>query len=331
MSVIVQNVKTKKYWLLTKGADNVIEKRTANTRSFKMSELQEALSSYSKQGLRTMVLAYREILEEEFFTLSKKIGNTENMTPYRRQEELNTIYENVESKLVVVGATAVEDELQEKVSQTIQAFVERGVKVWMLTGDKLETATNIAYSSQIINDKDKLLIVNKVEDFLEKEMIEELLGHSIRKGSQMDINLYEEGRIAMAISGEILWVIFNEPDYKKNFIKFLENVDIVIAARVTPGQKAEIVKLVKEHVEGAKTLAIGDGANDVNMIISSDVGVAIYGKEGRQANRVADFSISEFKHLGPLVIHYGADMYKRNSTYALYNFYKNYLVLFPSI
>lgn len=346
MSVLVEDLQENKYLLLTKGADDVIEKRSSQCRFFSIEDLQDTITSYSRQGLRTMLLSYKEVSEQEFKKYTSKIENTENMTPYRRKEELNSVYEAMERNLIVVGATAVEDQLQENVAETIDALTQRDVCVWMLTGDKLETALNIAFSSQLISEEDEVLTVNNVEDFSKEGQIEEILKKSRKEGRISLIvknrkfsseenygrkDLGNRKKLCMAISGEVLWVIVNEPEFKQDFIKILKNLDIVIAARVTPGQKAELVKLVKENVEGAKTLAIGDGANDVNMIITSDVGIAIYGKEGRQASRAADFSVSEFKHLGPLMIHFGVDMYKKNTDYALYSFYKNYLLIFPSI
>lgn len=205
----------------------------------------------------------------------------------------------------------------------------------MLTGDKLETAINVGYSSNLIKENDNLITVSNVADFSEGNSIQklkkEVSGNYLKDIDNPDNFELDTPRMCMAISGEVLWVVINEPQYKEEFVEILQKLDIIIAARVTPGQKAELVKLVKESVPKSRTLAIGDGFNDVNMIITSHVGVAINGKEETQACRVADYSISEFKHLGPLIIHYGSDMYRRNSDYAQYNFYKNFLIAFPSI
>ena len=335
MSVVIKDMKTGKYRLLSKGADDVLMKRSISCECFTKENLQETINSYSKLGLRTMVLAYREIGQDEFTKLRDSVQSTNGMKPYRRFEELDNIYEQTEQNLTIIGATAVEDQLQDKVASTIEEFSKRNICLWMLTGDKLETAINVAYSSNLIKEQDNLIEVSNVADFSEgkniKQLKKEVSVNFLKDLDNPDNFDMENPRMCMAISGEVLWVIINEPQYKEEFLEILQNLDIIIAARVTPGQKAELVKLVKENITNSRTLAIGDGFNDVNMIITSDVGVAINGKEDTQACRVADYSISEFKHLGPLVIHYGSDMYRRNSDYAQYNFYKNFLIAFPSI
>jgi phospholipid-transporting ATPase len=106
---------------------------------------------------------------------------------------------------------------------------------------------------------------------------------------------------------------------------------VVVAARVTPGQKAEFVSLVEKSIPEAKTLAVGDGANDVNMICTAKVGVAIYGKEGLQASTASDYSIPEFKMLKPLLLHHGSEFCRINQNYIYYNFYKNFLLCMPQI
>ena len=331
MSVVIKNIKTKKYYILTKGADEVIEKRSIACEGFSQEDLRTMLLAYAREGLRTMVLAYRELKAAEYERCKEEIGKTETMHMYQKKESLNTIYEEMERQLIIVGATGVEDQLQEGVAAVIGAMVEREICVWMLTGDKLETAVNISYSSKLLNSEDKLIQVKSIEGFTQNEELKSVLKSGLSVRNKKKRNREVEGRLCLAISGEVLWVIVSEVEYKKEFVKYLEYFDIVIAARVTPGQKAELVSLVKENVPRAKTLGIGDGANDVNMIITSDVGIAIYGKEGLQASRVADYSISEFKHLGPLLLHYGPDFYKRNQNYAMFNFYKNFLLIFPNI
>jgi len=328
MSVVVKNLQDGKYYLLTKGAEEVLIPRSKTCKSFSKEQLDETLDCYSKLGLRTMVLAYKELSEEDFEVATSRFINTESMSTVRRQEELDSIYEDLEQNLIIIGATAVEDQLQENVRDTIKCFSERGIKVWMLTGDKMETAINIAYSSSLIEEKDNLVTIKKVEDFYDEDLFNLFDKH---KRGRFERHFLESSKICMAISGEVLWIIANEPQLKLKFCKVIEEIDLVIASRVTPGQKAELVKIVKENVKNSRTLAIGDGANDVNMIITADVGVAIYGQEGIQASRVADYSISEFQHLGPLIIHFGADMYRRNSDYSLYHFYKNILVGMPNI
>ena len=102
-------------------------------------------------------------------------------------------------------------------------------------------------------------------------------------------------------------------------------MDAVLACRVSPQQKGEIVSLVKARKPNKITLAIGDGANDVAMIMKAHVGVGIAGREGMQAARSADFAFGKFKFLRPLLFVHGREAYRRNSDIVLYAFYKNVL------
>lgn len=93
-------------------------------------------------------------------------------------------------------------------------------------------------------------------------------------------------------------------------------------SRVSPLQKALVVKLVKRHLK-AILLAIGDGANDVSMIQAAHVGVGISGVEGLQAARSADVAIGQFRYLRKLLLVHGSWSYQRISKVILYSFYKN--------
>lgn len=118
-----------------------------------------------------------------------------------------------------------------------------------------------------------------------------------------------------------------------DFMLLTENSSVVIACRVSPKQKAEVVRLVRKRKELEKkiitTLAIGDGANDVNMILAAHLGVGISGLEGQQASRAADYSVCQFQHLKNLLFCHGREAYRRNSFLVLYMFYKNVMLVLP--
>lgn len=117
---------------------------------------------------------------------------------------------------------------------------------------------------------------------------------------------------------------------RAQLFRLAECCKVVIACRVSPKQKAEIVNLVKEYKKDAITLAIGDGANDVNMITAAHVGVGIMGVEGNQAARASDYSMGEFKFLRRLLLVKGREFYRRNSILICYNFWKNFILVIPS-
>jgi phospholipid-transporting ATPase len=132
---------------------------------------------------------------------------------------------------------------------------------------------------------------------------------------------------ALIVSGESLLKI--RGDLKKIFIKVCERCKVVIACRVSPQQKADIVKMIRDFKPDARTLSIGDGANDVNMITAAHVGVGIAGLEGKQAVRASDYSIAQFSYLKKLLFVHGRECYRRNSTLICFNFYKNVLLVMP--
>lgn len=135
----------------------------------------------------------------------------------------------------------------------------------------------------------------------------------------------------MALGGSAFRVIYSDDNMRREFGSYIPYISVVVGARVTPGQKAEFVSLVRTSIPEANTLAIGDGANDVNMICTANVGVAIFGKEGLQASTASDYSIPEFRMLKPLMLHRGSEFCRVNQNYIYYNFYKNFLLCMPQI
>ena len=137
---------------------------------------------------------------------------------------------------------------------------------------------------------------------------------------------------AVIVGGEQLIKILKEQRTKKmqnEFVKLTDSCSTVLCCRVSPKQKALIVKLVKDYKPKIITLAIGDGANDVNMINAANIGIGISGLEGQQASRASDFSICQFKHLKHLMFVHGRECYRRNSLLVIYMFYKNIIYVLP--
>lgn len=105
--------------------------------------------------------------------------------------------------------------------------------------------------------------------------------------------------------------------------------DVLIASRVSPKQKADLIKLVKILQPDKGLLAIGDGANDVNMITTADVGIGIMGNEGQQAARASDYIIGKFSYLRRLMYVHGREAYRKNSYTIGYVLWKNFLYIMP--
>ncbi|KAI9599439.1 hypothetical protein BDF19DRAFT_470419 [Syncephalis fuscata] len=300
--------------LYTKGADTVILERLAPNNPFVEPTL-EHLEEYATEGLRTLCLAMREIPEEEYRQWSV-IYDKAATTLVNRSDELDKAAELIEKDLFLLGATAIEDKLQDGVPETIYTLAQAGIKIWVLTGDRQETAINIGYSCKLIQEDMSLIICNEETHWETKEFLEKKLNaiRSARSG-------FENEPLALVIDGHSLKFAL-EKDIELTLLELACMCKAVICCRVSPLQKALVVKLVKKHKK-AILLAIGDGANDVSMIQAAHVGVGINGLEGMQAARSSDFAISQFRFLRKLLLVHGAWSYQRLSKLILYSFYKN--------
>lgn len=114
----------------------------------------------------------------------------------------------------------------------------------------------------------------------------------------------------------------------EKFLHISKNCETVICCRVTPKQKADVVRLIKSNLNKV-TLAVGDGANDVNMIQEAHIGIGIYGQEGLRAVQASDYAIGDFKSLWKLLLVHGRWSYIRVADMILYFFYKNMIMTFP--
>uniref|UniRef100_A0A8C3NXP4 Phospholipid-transporting ATPase n=1 Tax=Cyanoderma ruficeps TaxID=181631 RepID=A0A8C3NXP4_9PASS len=216
--------------------------------------------------------------------------------------------------LLLLGATAIEDRLQAGVPETIATLIKAEIKIWILTGDKQETALNIGYSCRLISQSMSLILVN--EDSLDATRAS-LTQHCTSLGE----SLGKENDIALIIDGHTLKYALSF-EVRQSFLDLALSCKAVICCRVSPLQKSEIVDMVKKHVN-AITLAIGDGANDVGMIQTAHVGVGISGNEGMQATNCSDYAIAQFSYLEKLLLVHGAWSYNRVTKCILYCFYKN--------
>lgn len=327
--------------LYCKGADTVILERLSENNPFVEPTLMH-LEEYATEGLRTLCVAMREIPEDEYARWSQ-IYDKASTTLVNRAEELDRAAEMIEQDMFLLGATAIEDKLQDGVPDTIHTLQEAGIKVWVLTGDRQETAINIGYSCKLLNEEMSLIVCNEenhwdTKNFLEAKLKEindvrnrgEDLEVSDRDASIYMFLLYRLGLItylfcsqplALVIDGRALTFAL-EKDIEKILLDLAVLCKAVVCCRVSPLQKALVVKLVKKYIP-AILLAIGDGANDVSMIQAAHVGIGISGVEGLQAARSADFAISQFRYLKKLLLVHGAWSYQRLSKMIFYYFYKN--------
>ncbi|XP_055909383.1 phospholipid-transporting ATPase ID isoform X2 [Eupeodes corollae] len=169
MSVILR--RNNKLVLYCKGADNVIYDRLSSSQLDIKARTQEHLNKFAGEGLRTLVLAERH-LEEEFFNSWRRRQQEAAISLTDREDKLDAIYEEIECELQLVGVTAIEDKLQDGVPETIANLQMAGIKIWVLTGDKQETAINIGYSCQLLTDDfvDVFIVDGTSFDEVEKQL-----------------------------------------------------------------------------------------------------------------------------------------------------------------
>uniref|UniRef100_A0A452QUQ9 Phospholipid-transporting ATPase n=1 Tax=Ursus americanus TaxID=9643 RepID=A0A452QUQ9_URSAM len=295
MSVIVRTP-SGKLRLYCKGADTVIYDRLAETSKYKEITLKH-LEQFATEGLRTLCFAVAEISESDFEEW-RTVYQRASTSVQNRLLKLEESYELIEKNLQLLGATAIEDKLQDQVPETIETLMKADIKIWILTGDKQETAINIGHSCKLLRKNMGMIVINEGSLDVSNE------GNSHRHCTTLVMSFRKEN------------------DFKNDFPGLKLCRAKAVICWVSPLQKSEVVEMVKKQVK-VITLAIGDGANDVSMIQTAHVGVGISGNEGLQAANSSDYSIAQFKYLKNLLMVHGAWNYNRVSKCILYCFYKN--------
>lgn len=327
MSVLVRHPISREYILYTKGADYAImellgtpygEQLTGNRKNI-ATDTQQHLDCYAKEGLRTLCITKKVLSDKEYKSWSVKRQRALAAIDNREQLMMDTAAQ-IETNLTLLGATGVEDRLQESVPDTIMALREAGIQVWVLTGDKTETAVNIGYACRLLEDED-LVINMSCRSKITCTSILDCTLEEVRRYSEDPRNVDTAPAISLVIDGRTL-AISMSPDLRERFVDLAKRCRSVLCCRVTPLQKSAVVKMIREKLK-VMTLAVGDGANDVNMIQAADIGIGISGQEGMQAVMASDFAISRFKHLKKLLLVHGHWCHSRLATMIIYFFYKN--------
>ncbi|KAK4399890.1 putative phospholipid-transporting ATPase 9 [Sesamum angolense] len=330
MSVIVRDEEGK-LLLLSKGADSVMFERLAKNGREYEEETREHVHEYADAGLRTLILAYRELSEEEYKVFNEKFSEAKNSVSADREALIDDLTEEIEQDLILLGATAVEDKLQQGVPECIDKLAQAGIKIWVLTGDKMETAINIGYACSLLRQGMKQITITldapeiiALEKMGEKNAIAKASKQSVLRQITEGKNQVAKSSteaFALIIDGKSLAYAL-EDDVKKLFLELAIGCASVICCRSSPKQKALVTRLVKEGTKKT-TLAIGDGANDVGMLQEADIGIGISGVEGMQAVMSSDIAIAQFRFLERLLLVHGHWCYRRISSMICYFFYKN--------
>ncbi|KRZ16504.1 putative phospholipid-transporting ATPase ID [Trichinella zimbabwensis] len=314
MSVIVK--KSDKIELYCKGADTVILRRiTAKPTDKLYSTTQAHLDKFASDGLRTLCLAYKEI-SVDYYEEWRKRCHEASISLENRQDKLDAIYDEIETGMTLLGATAIEDKLQDGVPQTIANLIAANIKVWVLTGDKQETAINIGYSCRLltVNLKEVFIVDGYKMDEV-RAQLERIEQQIILNNTNTNTNTNSNGDVviaplandsnlidsvdhldgyALVINGHSL-VHALQSNMELQFLKVATACKAVICCRVTPLQKALVVSLVKRNQ-----------------------------KAGMQAVLASDFCIAQFRYLERLLLVHGRWSYYRMCKFLQYFFYKNF-------
>ncbi|KAJ1997785.1 hypothetical protein H4R26_005700, partial [Coemansia thaxteri] len=426
------------------------------------------IDEFANAGLRTLMLCYRRLTESEWVRWSSRYHAAQGSVAEDRDEQVAIIAEEMERDLRIAGATAIEDKLQELVPETIASLRAAGIKIWVLTGDKMETAINIGFAANLLTKEMELWTITsssgsakvlarfqlisrimrqlaageaasgainthattssgktqppsstgvglgaedaqalgsvsykigrakkflnigqtfrmrakratvdartatsppavieqpqpKVQsqpqpqsqpqlqqgalspsaafpqlrdDDLSPEEVQQSIDFLRRHSSITEDGQPAQGAgaeaeaaayhplNALVIDGAALSVVMSDPQCRALMLEIAPLFKSVICCRASPLQKAEVVKLIKDGLN-LVTLAIGDGANDVSMIQTADIGVAISGEEGLQAAMASDYTVGRFHFLQNLLLVHGLFDYLRMSEMILSFFYKN--------
>jgi len=348
--------------LFLKGADSAVL-ALMNKKDMDKELLEETdrnLHRFAQQGLRTLCVATKVLTQEDWQAWDEKYQDAAASLD-DRDAQIAHVAEEIERDLDLVGITAIEDKLQDGVPETISTLLDAGIRVWMITGDKRETAINIAVSCRLLKKPEDALLCEAESSMEAERVLGELLQRSLgpdrdthisnsrvlvrnsRKSKSVKASARPDSSCELVIDGRTLKHILGT--HLEGSLALLgSRCGAVVVCRASPSQKAAIVRMMKRfeadqaagdsiglirwyrHYQrdiNSKMLSIGDGANDVAMIQAADIGVGVMGKEGRQAVNNSDYAIAQFSFLARLLLVHGQLSDYRLAYLVKYSFYKN--------
>ncbi|KAF1353430.1 putative phospholipid-translocating P-type ATPase [Delphinella strobiligena] len=291
-------------FFLQKGADTVMTSIVSAN-----DWLDEETANMAREGLRTLVIGRKALSSEQYAAFTSSYSSAALSLHDRDNAMSKVVKQHLERDLELLGVTGVEDKLQHAIKPSLELLRNAGIKIWMLTGDKVETARCVAVSSKLVS---RGQYIHTIAGLKRKETALDALSL-----------LHSRPNAALLIDGQSLAIYLTH--HREPFISLAVRLPAVIACRCSPDQKAAVAKLIREYTK-KRILCIGDGGNDVSMIQAADVGVGIVGKEGRQASLAADFSITQFSHLTKLLVWHGRNSYKRSAKLAQFVIHRGLII-----
>lgn len=291
-------------YFFQKGADTVMTSIVATN-----DWLDEETANMAREGLRTLVIGRKTLSAQQYNAFSSAYAQASLSLSDRDNSMARVIKQHLERDLELLGVTGVEDKLQAQIKPSLELLRNAGIKIWMLTGDKVETARCVAVSSKLVS---RGQYIHTIAGLKRKEAALDALSL-----------LHSRPSAALLIDGQSLALYLTH--HRDAFISLAVRLPAVIACRCSPTQKADVARLIRTYTK-KRIACIGDGGNDVSMIQAADVGVGIVGKEGRQASLAADFSITQFAHITKLLVWHGRNSYKRSAKLAQFVIHRGLII-----
>ncbi|XP_055637865.1 probable phospholipid-transporting ATPase IIA isoform X1 [Toxorhynchites rutilus septentrionalis] len=303
MGIIVKELNSGEITFYLKGADVVMSGIVQYN-----DWLAEESGNMAREGLRTLVVAKKVLTEDQYNDFETRY-NAAKVSVADRVTKVSAVIESLEREMELLCLTGVEDRLQDRVRPTLELLRNAGIKIWMLTGDKLETATCIAKSSHLVGRNQNIHVLKSV---------------LTRTDAHLELNQFRRKQdCALVVSGESLEICLQY--YQPEFMELAIACPAVVCCRCSPTQKAQVVSLIQKY-SGKRTCAVGDGGNDVSMIQQADAGIGIEGREGKQASLAGDFSIPQFSHIAKLLIVHGRRSYKRSAALSQFVIHRGLII-----
>lgn len=307
MGIVLKHVSTGRIIFYLKGAEVVMRQKV---RPSQRATVDEACDNLAIEGLRTLVISQKLITATTFEKWNNKYLKAKaNLS--NREELVDQCIRELESDMELLGITGVEDKLQDEVAMTIESLRGAGIQVWMLTGDKVETATCIAISAGFKDRRQPIFYMRDLD--------------SPREAELKLVEFERRTNTLLMIDGTTLDLFLSRANLEEKFMSAATQAPSVCVCRCSPTQKAIITRKIAEYT-GKRTCSVGDGGNDVGMILEANVGVGIVGKEGKQASLASDFSIDEFKHLRRLILWHGRLSYKRSAVLSQFVIHRGLII-----
>lgn len=291
-------------YFFLKGADTVMSSIVSPS-----DWLTEETANMAREGLRTLVVGRKRLPASTYTSFRSSYLSASQTIQGRNTAVQSVISKYLETDLELLGVTGVEDKLQADVKPSLELLRNAGIKIWMLTGDKVETARCVAVSAKLVSRGQYVHTIAQLRS----------------RSTALEHLEFLRGKVdaCLLIDGESLGLYLR--CLKEEFISLAVQLPAVVACRCSPTQKAEVALLIRAFTR-KRVACIGDGGNDVSMIQAADVGIGIVGKEGRQASLAADFSITQFSHLVKLLVWHGRNSYKRSAKLAQFVIHRGLII-----